>query len=299
MSNKVKILFSAFKGELKKIGIKYRFKFNCLNIGLNKSERSEIIVSLTSYGDRLARTLPYALYSLMDQELQPDKIIVWLDKNNWNDLNLNSKLKKLQERGVSFQYCEDIKSYKKLIPTLKKYPSSVIITADDDLYYPKSFVKGLITAHEQHPEYVHAYMVHQIVFKKDGEIAPYNDWLHYIKANERGVNFSTSGGGCVYSSSLLYKDVLKYSLFQKLSPQADDIWFFFMAYLNDTKISVVNSKSAIIPLDALYQKFHKKSSLMAINCHESFNDTQIKRIMHYYGISSSDLSKHVIVNEFQ
>jgi hypothetical protein len=74
----------------------------------------------------------------MGQTYKPDKIILWLAKsqfpNKENDLPI--KVTELVNYGLSIMWVDkDIKSYKKLIPTLKLYPNDIIITADDDLYY--------------------------------------------------------------------------------------------------------------------------------------------------------------------
>ena len=100
-----------------------------------KEDESDIVVSLTSYGVRVNDTLPYTLYSLLCQTRVPNRIIVWLDNDNWNDDTLPPILKKIKEFGVEFRFVEDIRSYKKLIPALKSFPDNVIITVDDDLYY--------------------------------------------------------------------------------------------------------------------------------------------------------------------
>lgn len=41
----------------------------------------------------------------------------------------------LRDKELTIDWYHDIKSYKKLIPTLQKYPDSIIVTADDDIIY--------------------------------------------------------------------------------------------------------------------------------------------------------------------
>jgi hypothetical protein len=43
----------------------------------------------------------------------------------------------------------------------------------------------------------------------------------------------------LYPPNSLYKDVANENLFTELSPTNDDIWFWMMAVLNDTRIKVV------------------------------------------------------------
>ena len=42
---------------------------------------------------------------------------------------------------------EDIRSYKKLIPALKNFPTDVIITADDDVIYPEDWAERLLKSY--------------------------------------------------------------------------------------------------------------------------------------------------------
>lgn len=110
----------------------------------NHRDASDVIVSLTSYGKRVNDTLPYTLFSLIQQTRQPNRIVVWLDNDNWSDEKLPDILKKLQELGVEFYYVKDLRSYKKLIPALWMFPENVIITVDDDLYYNEHTIEWLL-----------------------------------------------------------------------------------------------------------------------------------------------------------
>ena len=127
------ILFRSLEGECLKflyaIGV-----VKCRDFGVNKSPREEkVIISLTSYGRRVRKTLPLTITSLLKQTYKPDMVLLWLDYS-WQNKDLPSRLKKLIDYGLTIKYCEDIKSYKKLIPTLLEYPNEVIITTDDDVF---------------------------------------------------------------------------------------------------------------------------------------------------------------------
>ena len=91
-------------------------------------------------GRRVESVVYYTLVSLLKQRLMPDKIVLWLDNDNWCDNNLPPKISKLKQYGVDILYCKDIRSYKKLVPTLDLYPNDIIITVDDDVYYSNDLV---------------------------------------------------------------------------------------------------------------------------------------------------------------
>ena len=112
---------------------------------LRKTERNpQIILSLTSYGRRTKTSVVYyTLVSLLNQTLQPDRIVLCLDREKWNIDNIPDKLKSLLQYGVDIEFCKDVKSYTKLIPCLKKYPNDILITVDDDIIYPSNLIETL------------------------------------------------------------------------------------------------------------------------------------------------------------
>ena len=290
MKHKIKILFSALYGEL--IKLYYHIIPWSFSYGLNQDEirKEKVIVSLTSYGRRVSSILPFTIISLLKQSFKPDKIILWLDKDHWNNKNLPISLLKLKKYGLEVCFCNDIKSYKKLIPSLIDYPDDIIITVDDDFYYKKDMVKYLVEAYRQNPSQIYTHRAHKIILSEAGQLKPYNDWIMEISGSIGRSVFPTGCAGCLYKRSLLYSDICKENLFMKLAPKADDVWFYFMEVLQQTQCVVLPYKgNMFIPLDALYQYFHTNSSLSASNCKESQNDIQIRNVMTHYHLRDQDL----------
>lgn len=290
MNNKLKILFYAVCGELLKVY--YSFGIASVPYGLNRTEvRSEkVTVSLTSYGRRVSAVLPYTIISLLRQTYKPDRIVLWLDDDHWNDDNLPVSLKRLKSYGLTIRYCKDIKSYKKLIPSLETFPEDIIITFDDDVYYKKDVVERLVRAYLHDPRHVYAHRVHRLCFSSRGHLLPYNEWEEEV-SNISGTDLLPTGvGGCLYKYSMFHEDICRVDLFMQLAPKADDVWFYFMSLLKGTKrIALPDNGSIYIPLDVFYQFFHKDSSLSNINCKESQNDSQIREVMNYYHLTDADL----------
>lgn len=288
MIKKINIIIYSLIGELLKLY--YCLFRKTISYGVNTTEiRDEkVIVSITSYGRRVSSVLPYTIISLLQQTYKPDVLVLWLDHDNWNIDNLPDKLKQLQKSGLTIKFCQDLKSYKKLIPALELYPNDLIITCDDDLFYKKRMIEKLIKEYKKDTTKIYAHIAHKITFNKT-KLNCYNNWDMDIKKTSGYCVFPTSGGGCLYKRCLLYKDILQKELFMSLSPNADDVWFYFMAYLNGTKCTVINNKHKIyIPLDFFYQFFHENSSLSSSNCGHSQNDVQIKNVMDYYEISHEE-----------
>lgn len=291
MIHKLSILLNAIYGELLKIS--YRIGLLDIPYGVTKIPRSEgerVIVSLTSYGRRVKTVLPYTIISLFRQSFKPDVIVLWLDRDHWNDDNLPDSLVKLKGMGLTISYCDDIKSYKKLIPALREYPRDIIITVDDDFIYRPHLVSQLMDAWYKEPNRIYVHRAFGVTFAKTGNTELYNNWDKEISNRSDECVFPLGGSGCLYKSELLHPDVMRQDLFLNLAPQADDVWFFFMEVLQGTKRSVLPVlKKSYILIDFFYQYTHRTSALYNINDKEGGNDPQIRAIMDYYHISLFDL----------
>ena len=152
-------------------------------IGLNYSPRAEkIIVSLTSYDKRI-NDVKYAIYSLLNQTFPPDKLILWLDEDSFpqREKNLPRDLLELKNFGLTIDWCENLRSYKKLIPALEKYPDDIIVTADDDIFYRSDWLKILYDAHLENPDCIIAHRAHRIRLDTRGNLFPYVQWQFEIK----------------------------------------------------------------------------------------------------------------------
>ena len=253
----------------------------------NKQSLDDVVVSLTSYGDRI-NELKYTLFSLIDQTVKPLKIVVNLaDK----DMDLiTDELKKFEEFGVSYVKTEDLKSYKKLIPTVKAYPDKCIVTADDDLYYPKDWLEKLWYGHLNNPNSIICHLTKKIGFR-DESLLPYVQWSYNQYSSAPSLqNFILSGAGTLFPPNSLYEDLINKDLFTKLTPAADDVWDYFMAYLKNTKIEQIPNSYVNVRYVNPYREYgiDKGETLTQINVDMGKNDEQFNSVMSYYGISEKD-----------
>lgn len=255
-----------------------------------RSSDKRLIVSLTSYGRRVSDVVYYTLLSLLLQSKKPNLIVLWLSEEEWNEDNIPSKLKSLIKYGIEIKFCKDLRSYKKLVPSLKSYPDDIIITVDDDVIYRKNLLKDLYDASIKFPNAIICNKACYPYLEKNGEFASYNEWEdknHYV-----GLCMPLGVTGVLYPPHSLFKDVTDDSIFLKLAPLADDLWFWIMAILQNTHHEVIGEdKSEGGSFDDLYQYFHKYSALTHQNSKENKNDTQIKAILQYYNLAPNDLLK--------
>ncbi len=253
----------------------------------NSGRNPRIIISLTSFPARMS-DIHYALYSLLNQTLRPDMIVLWLgaDKFPNRESDLPESVLRFIKNGLTIKWCDDMRSYTKLVPSLAEFPNDIIITVDDDIYYPEWLVERLYDAHCKTPNMIHCMRAHKILFAPNGALLPYNQWEHQTRNNTPSfLNFLTGVGGVLYPPHSLDSDVCNRDKFQQLAPFADDVWFWAMAVKNGTKINVVPSEFKCVYVNPARElRMTNEVTLAATNVAENKNDEQIKNTMAYTGI---------------
>lgn len=262
----------------------------CLKDSKNVDNR--IIVSMTSYGRRISSSVVYySLVSALRQTVQPDKITLWIDRNKWSEDNLPPKLKTLITKGVEYKYCNDIRSYTKLVPALREFPSDIIITLDDDIIYPRNTIQQLYDEYQQHPNTI-CCLNPLGVRVVDGIPGQYKTWTEFDSNIQDNVMVFPCGvEGVLYPPHTLSQEVTNEELFRNLCPMADDIWFWFCGCLNNTTRRGIRKTHHSYSFDALYQYFHAGSALTHANRFEHANDKQFKDLFEYYSVIIDNTGK--------
>lgn len=264
------------------------FTLNSVEMGTasEKIASNDVVVSLTTYGRRI-HDVYLAIESIMQGTVKPNKIILWLSEEEFGKKDLPITLQKQQIRGLEIKYCKDIRSYKKLVYTLKEYPEACIITIDDDLIYNFDLVENLLNCHKQNPSYICASRIHQITKNSDGSIKKYLDWNGCAGNDtpESDLNFFTTGGGTLFPPHAFPKETFNEDVFTNICPTADDVWFNAMARLKGTKIckSFTHSSKGE---DFIVNENLQTDGLNTINNapENNQNDVQIKAVFENYGI---------------
>jgi hypothetical protein len=262
-----------------------------INSALSSSEKGttdrlyngdELIISLTTYGRRL-----YDVYltieTVMRQTMKPNKIILWLEEA-LKDTDIPLILKKQQSRGLEIRYCEDLKSYNKLIPSLLKFPEAVIITIDDDCLYNFDIIENLFTAYINNPAYIYALRLHRIKLNSKNIPEPYSGWnWEYEGFDASPLNFPTGIGGVLYPPHCFPPEVFNKGVFTEICEHADDVWFKAMALMNGILSRKAYSKDKG-GKDYLINNSVQDVTLAAWNNGKSENDVQIKAVFEKYNL---------------
>jgi protein O-GlcNAc transferase len=202
-----------------------------------------LVLSLTSYRKRFP-TLELTLHRILQQSIQPDETILWISTEDRQ--HLPEGILALQRDGLTVRETRDIRSYKKIIPTLEHYPDSFIITLDDDIAYPLDTTE-LLVANYRSPREILCRRANRIAFDDSGNPKPYSQWL-FEAPDEMGSGLVATGvGGVLYPPHSLPPDVFDEATFTVLAPLADDLWLFWMERLAGCVVRRVGPRYVPLP----------------------------------------------------
>lgn len=195
-----------------------------------------VYVSLTSYPPRF-KTLHLTLKCLLSQRVAADGVLLWIAHEDM--AGLPDKVRALEAEGLTILPCDDLRSFKKLVPALKAYPDAVIVTADDDVYYGPRWLSVLLEALDP--------SVHEVLCYRGS---------HMLEADRPRRKRAMPGAlgtvqigmaGALYPPRSLHPLATDDNLFMRLCPTADDLWFYWMTRLAGHNTRVVRRPHGLPP----------------------------------------------------
>jgi hypothetical protein len=250
----------------------------------NEDVNPQIIISLTSFSTRV-KSVFLTLESIARQTKKPNKVILWLAEDEFNNNSLPLTLNHFKKRGLDIMYCKDIKSYKKLIPTMKLFPNDIIITIDDDVIYDIEMIEELYNAHKKYPNAICCHRSHVITKNKKGEIQPYNNWGDQRIITEPSIyQFPPGVGGVLYFPNCFDDEIFDEEKFMEVAPTNDDFWFKALALKNNilTYNPNVYNKDR---LSCIALESSKISHLAEYNVIQGGNDQYMQNILKRFNLS--------------
>lgn len=229
-----------------------------------------VAVSLTTHGTRLA-TVHTSIQSIVAGNIRPGRLILWLNGDP-DSQALTPQLKRLQRRGLEIRFAPNFGPHTKYFPYVTQFAEegNPLVTADDDVIYPKDWLEGLMAAHQEAPDVIHCYWAMNISFDA-GRISPYLAWEMVSSSRPSARHFALGVSGVIYPRSFLLTLRSAGDIFMRVCPKADDIWLHSIAIRNDYKISQINQKYVnpeLVP-------FTQNIALHLSNHLASGNDAQI------------------------
>ena len=257
-----------------------------LEYGLNTKKREhEIIVSLTTFPTRFSQLSP-CLSSLVKQKVKPERIIVYLGSDTSDDM-ITEEMRNFRQYGVEFRIDKEknLMPHKKYYYAMQEFPDAIVITADDDVIYPRNWVDSLYKSYLRHPTAVSARRVH--LMKQDGQkLSHYDQWEDQCrKIKEPSMSLiATGNSGVLYPPHCFGTEAFDVKAINNLCLRADDIWLKCMEVKNRIPVVWVNNWE--VSLTEINSKSNKR--LSDENVFTGTNDEVLHRVMEYCNLRTKD-----------
>lgn len=201
------------------------------------------VLSLTTHPYRLERVF-YAVESIAHGRRKPSQINLWItDEESY--LHPPATLQRLKLRGLEIHLTEDLGPHTKYYPYVnrEKKLDLPLVTADDDVIYPREWLQELIAGYEGNPSAIHCFRAHRMRITNT-RLLPYGSWTPCANKHPSHLNFITGVSGVIYPP-----DYLKYlrqhgNAFMQRCPTSDDIWLTVTAFRGGFKIAQLKDNSA-------------------------------------------------------
>jgi hypothetical protein len=212
--------------------------------------KTPVIVSLTSWPPRMRYTW-LAIESIMRQSVKPDRIILNLAEDEFRGRSLPKTLRMLEKRGLEIRYGPNARSGLKLMLLEKEHKDHVIVTLDDDMWYPEGTLNDLLACHQRWPGCIVGNRESHLPQSVNGHLLPFayciwgTDWrvrqkLHaYFRHLKPGVSALLGVAGVLYPPQSLHPDVWDVATYDRLAAKNDDLWFTVMAWRQGTPLRFV------------------------------------------------------------
>lgn len=243
-----------------------------------------VIVSMTSYPARINTILP-AVYSLIDQDRRPERILLWLSEDQFpgRENDLPAELVQVARRCPFFEIRwvqGDLKPHKKYFYVMQEYPDMPVITVDDDAVYQKDMVRVLMKSYRRHPRCVSAMWALEIGFDPDGNPAPFLTWARecdHMKGIPSHRLLPIGVSGVLYPPHAIPECAFDAQAIRRCAEVTDDLWLKVFASHQ--------GYAAVVPEEKFKKQTIKGTQHCALyytNDFDGNNDAALEKILRHY-----------------
>ena len=207
---------------------------NCFSKSDNKIINNKtLIISMTSYPPRI-KFVKNTFISIINQNISSIfyhcVLVLSISEFPNKELDLPQDLLNLiYVEGIEILwYKKNIRSHKKLIPTLKKYPNNSILIIDDDNLREEGFIQTFLDDHKKYS--------HDIIFGYSRFVLNKN--YKFIKKNKiKEKEYIYGLGGTLYPPNTFTDKRFFYeNIYMKLSPSSDESWQWCFAIIENKNL---------------------------------------------------------------
>ena len=247
--------------------------------------KGELIVSLTTHGKRI-HVVHRAIESIFQQSVQVSRVVLYLsDKEYVRAEQLPIALQCQMKRGLEVRFVKDQGPYTKLLPALREYSDANIITIDDDILYSVNMIERLLKAHDEFPDSICALATPVLEWEDGNKLKSfYQLEYEYPECPKQSVMYVAEGfGGVLYPPHSLPDEVFNSSVFSRLAPTADDLWFKAMGLLKGTGV-VAASMGWDVYEDLIVDEDVQTMGLIQENKRSDVYDRQFRSLLEHYNL---------------
>jgi hypothetical protein len=225
---------------------------------------------MTSFGRRV-EWVHLALESIGAGSLRPSRLILWLDDPARSDLP-TAGLRRLQKRGLEICLTPNYRPHKKYYPYVQSIAEHTcpLVTADDDLTYPTTWLETLMDNHAE-DEYSDTAHRARVVMHECGHVLPYETWPEAKAGPSSPRHLATGNWGHVIVPTVLNALRNRADEFMRLAPDADDLWLHRVAVEQGASPKVTGT---FTERDFLHLP-DRETPLSSTNVERAGNDAQI------------------------
>lgn len=216
----------------------------------------KIIMSMTTWEPRI-NSARHAMSSLLGQIKEyglQDYVhpVLVLSEDDTDSEQVLHLVKDMKESGGEVLIDEgNIRSHKKLIPIIERYPDNAVLVVDDDSLQQRRWLLTFISDHMQNPDYI-IYGQNRNCVKVDNDtITEYFDIRKLARPGEVTTMAKPSSGasGTLYPAHT-FEDLrmLDRTQIMLISPTSDETWSFAFAVMQHRKFRCLSSCNYPLPL---------------------------------------------------
>ena len=216
---------------------------------------TEVVVSMTTHGRR-TRSVHLALESIGRGLERPGRLILWLA----DPVTLRRPgrpLERLVRRGLEIRSTENFGPHTKYFPYVEAHTgpfTSPLATGDDDMLYPRTWLRDLLDAYRAAPGQIHCYRAHRIGLDGTG-LAPYSSWQPWLGGAPSALAFVTGVSGAIYPETFLEQLRALGRRFVDRTPVNDDVWLSWVALRTHHPVHQIGDEPRHFPTTPMTQSF--------------------------------------------
>jgi hypothetical protein len=246
------------------------------------------VVSLTTWGQR-AKTVYFAIESIARGEALPSRLILWIDEVDLFN-KLPATIRRLQRRGLEVRLCKNYGPHKKYYPYVESQDSFdlPLVTADDDILYPRYWLRKLVEANHDYRGIVNCYFAGTVKFDHDsGRTCVSGRSCH--STDPSLCHIAIGLAGIIYPPGYLMVLKRAGTAFQSCSPTQNDIWLHVMSLRSGYKVRQILRLPPYFSFQSIpgSQRTALKGRDHDTAISATFNESDIKLLRDGCGVPSS------------